>query len=390
VCRIAFFLHLFGKRKKKTKKKEMKRYMQELFPYAEVFAALDRGPEYNVARELYFKRGETNIRWQALGISVDEFRRVVLEHRADRVDVGGVFSHALQHRQRAEHAKIFEVVGRELVFDLDLSDYGDVRGCNSAECMSSDKSKAICAACWSAMTASSLLLHRWLTTIGGFSNIVWAFSGRRGLHATVLDRNTNDSDPWYWDGESRDHFVQFVQSCERSWATLTRYLLEVFTNIRLRRQPSLLFTCEKTFLEVECCPNTIDRERAIRLLDQHKAKKTIDEVAWRDFSKKNPGIALRTAWKFCGPRLDAGVTRNMMHTLKVFFSVHPATSNIALVLDDDELETFNPCDSTTGGVLVNLKNLCETEDPAARARFERSLEVLRKKLKSSTVVSQPQ
>ena len=71
-------------------------------------------------------------------------------------------------------------VQRELVFDIDLTDYDEIRrcGCTGAK---------ICGTCWGFMKMAVKVMDEGLKEDFGFSHVAWFYSGRRGIHAWVCD-----------------------------------------------------------------------------------------------------------------------------------------------------------------------------------------------------------
>lgn len=69
---------------------------------------------------------------------------------------------------------------RELVFDIDLTDYDPIRTCCSEA--------NICRSCWQFISASVKVLHKSLTEEFGFKHLLWVYSGRRGIHLWIGDK----------------------------------------------------------------------------------------------------------------------------------------------------------------------------------------------------------
>lgn len=89
--------------------------------------------------------------------------------------------HGLQPRDKKTiRPAAFSPQLRELVFDIDMTDYDPVRTC----CSEAD----ICKKCWGFITAAVHVLDSALRDEYGYQKLLWVYSGRRGIHLWISDK----------------------------------------------------------------------------------------------------------------------------------------------------------------------------------------------------------
>jgi DNA primase small subunit len=160
-------------------------YYSRLFPFSFLHQWLSYGtnPQVFSRREFSFTieptpGDEVYIRYQSFA-GQTELAQAILKRRPCKIDIGAVFSHPPKDHNAIQAGK-FLPVQRELVFDIDLTDYDEVRqcGCSGAK---------ICNICWGFMKMAVKVMDQGLREDFGFQHIGWFYSGRRGVHAWVCD-----------------------------------------------------------------------------------------------------------------------------------------------------------------------------------------------------------
>jgi DNA primase small subunit len=244
---------------------------------------------------------------------------------------------------------------KELVFDIDLTDYDDIRTC-------CDKAN-ICNRCWTFITMSIKVVDAALRDDFGFKHIMWVYSGRRGAHAWISDKRAREMD----DQKRRAMagYLEVVKGGSQSGKKvnvrrplhphLTRSLdlLKDHFQQDILRDQDPWGEPEKVDALLSLLPdaalNTALRKKWDSAPGRSSASKwaDIDSLAKSGASKSLDSKVLLEAKKdvileYTYPRLDAEVSKKLNHLLKSPFVVHPKTGRVCVPIDPRKLEEFDP------------------------------------------------
>ena len=110
--------------------------------------------------------------------TAEEFKNNLVSRTPHKIDIGAVFNFAPSRHLMADK-KAFVPLEKEMVFDIDMDAYDDVRTC----CQGAQ----VCQKCWSYLNVAAKLLTDMLRDDFDLTNLLWVFSGRRGVHCWVCD-----------------------------------------------------------------------------------------------------------------------------------------------------------------------------------------------------------
>ncbi|KAK4807290.1 hypothetical protein QYF61_006351 [Mycteria americana] len=185
-------------------------FYRRLFPHGVYGRWLGYGGvvrNYFQLREFSFTlRDDVYVRFQSFG-SPQELERELQKTNPYKIDIGAVYSHR-PNQHNTVRLGAFQPQEKELVFDIDMTDYDDVRMCcrfsgvfaaragiggrggtgrrPDPPC-SASSSAEICSKCWTLMTIAVRVIDRALVEDLGMKHRLWVYSGRRGVHCWVCD-----------------------------------------------------------------------------------------------------------------------------------------------------------------------------------------------------------
>lgn len=316
-------------------------------------------------KDSYFQRrefsftlpGDIYIRYQSFKNDI-ELSKALSQKKPIKIDIGAVFSGNPKDMKKgligikAEH--------REFIFDIDMTDYDEVRTC----CKGAD----LCKKCWPFLSVAAQILNDCLTKHFGFKNLLWVYSGRRGIHCWVCDEDARslsiearsavaDYFTVIDGGQYMSKKVTLDRSANAHNHPLIRQALyridHIFDSLIVKDQD--LFGNRKKLNEIVSWASGSKLRETIQLeiLDAVNMNKPGAEI-WkrinaaasrhnRDFKTIEGDVYLmEVKLQLCYPRLDINVTKGLNHLLKAPFCIHPKTGRVCVPFDVKTVDLFNP------------------------------------------------
>ncbi|XP_058066592.1 DNA primase small subunit [Anopheles bellator] len=351
-------------------------YYKRLFPHkqfyrwmsyarSEPFVFSNREFSFNLQDDVY-------IRYQSFETEQDLEREICAKVPV-KIDIGAVYNiRPRDHRG----STAMQPVQRELVFDIDLTDYDDIRTCCSEA--------NVCTRCWKFMAIACRVLDEALREDFGFEHLLWVFSGRRGIHCWVCDKSAR-----LLDAAARSAIAQYLNVLVSGGeGTVSRVIIfdEMHHSVRRAfRVIEPLF--EEICLEDQNIFGTAEGLKKLLAMIQDPAvrgdlEKRLKQVkgdsrdAWTEFkrffeemrtssgnrNRRYRFIVEETMLAFTYPRLDINVTKGFNHLLKSPFCVHPKTGNICVPFNPHTVSKFDPTDVPTITEILKEVNAFDEEN----------------------------
>ncbi|XP_040474649.1 DNA primase small subunit [Falco naumanni] len=349
-------------------------FYRRLFPYGAYGRWLCYGgvvKNYFQLREFSFTlRDDVYVRFQSFG-SPQELERELQRTNPYKIDIGAIYSHRPNQHNTVHLGGAFQPQEKELVFDIDMTDYDDVRTC----CSSAD----ICSKCWTLMTIAIRVIDRALVEDLGMKHRLWVYSGRRGVHCWVCDDAVRK-----WSPALRAATVEYLSLVKGGAETVKKVNLSEPIHPFIRRSVSVVEKYFEAFAlvsqDILGSPESWEKVLALvpeehrELLQGEFPKKRDSVQRWEllksrmERTRRGPGAGKNTPcyadWEimlqYCFPRLDINVSKSIGHLLKSPFSVHPKTGRISVPLDLQQLDQFDPF------AVPTISSLCQELDTAGQ------------------------
>ena len=332
-------------------------FYRRLFPFRLLFQWLNHGikPSNDFGnREFAFTlSNDAYLRYQSFP-TADLLRKDVLRLNPSRFEIGPVYTSNPRDRKTLRKTSAFRPLAKELVFDIDLTDYDDVRTC-------CDKAN-ICHKCWTFVTMAIKIVDVALRDDFGFEHILWVYSGRRGAHAWVCDRTAREMDD-----DKRRAVAGYLEVIRGGSQSGKRVNLRRPLHPHIVRSLEVLKPYFSPFLQDQDPFRTSTQaDRLLTLLPDPKLNEAlrkkwgsspdrpsaskwadIDALAKAGVSKGIDTRALMDAkqdivLEYTYPRLDVEVSKKKNHLLKSPFVVHPGTGRVCVPIELTKLDDFDP------------------------------------------------
>ncbi|KDQ53280.1 hypothetical protein JAAARDRAFT_197450 [Jaapia argillacea MUCL 33604] len=310
--------------------------------------------------------------------TVEEFKKKVCSLNPTRFEIGPVYSVKPKDKKSARQ-QAFTPLQRELVFDIDMTDYDTVRTC----C----KEAGICKRCWAFIAAAVRVLDSSIRDQFGYKHLLWVYSGRRGIHLWISDKEAMELTD-----EQRKAIV--------GWIAVIQGGKDMHKKVNVRQgtkplPPSLQMALEPLvpcfgdliLADQDCFKSDDGWEDLLHLIPDKNIAEILrrkwnkddgrsSEDKWDDLKseikKTDKGsptrVSLQAAMEdiilqYTYPRIDAEVSKHRNHLLKAPFCVHPKTGRVCVPVDPQLIDDFDPEKvPTVGQLLKELDKVVTTQD----------------------------
>jgi DNA primase small subunit len=292
-----------------------------------------------------------------------EFKEDLIKNSPIKIDIGAVYNIPPKNQSTTD-SKAFTPQEKELVFDIDMTDYDDVRTC----CQEAN----VCIKWWKFMSIAVKIIDNTIREDFGYKHLLWVFSGRRGVHCWVCDESTRKLN-----NEARSAIANYLTVHVGNEMTSATALVEIPTHPCLLRAKDIIQDrfCEIMMEDQKILDDEKQRKKIVDMVSNPTLRGDIElnwneylnkgegsKVLWQVFEKivnksksanqknskgKQVDYLASAMFTFIYPRIDANVSKGINHLLKSPFCVHPKTGKICVPFDPKKVDEFDPTNCPT-------------------------------------------
>jgi len=332
-------------------------YYKRLFPYQQYVRWLQYGntdKNYLAHREFSFTLEEDIYLRYLSFTNQEEFEAEMLKKCPHKIDIGAVYN-----ARPTDHKKLanFTPQERELVFDIDMTDYDDVRTCCSGA--------KICSKCWRYMTVAVKILDSALRQDFNFHHLLWVYSGRRGVHCWVADPEARKLN-----GAARGAVAEYLQLVSGGEHKTKKVILKGSVHPSVERAKIIIeqYFPQLCLIDQDILGNKDNWNKVLALVNDDDLKADFTKICETGKNSEDRWNKMKTRFEqyrnsgktkridnlmeeimiqFAYPRLDIAVSKGMNHLLKAPFCIHPKTGRVCVPFNSAKADKFNPEDVPT-------------------------------------------
>lgn len=374
-------------------------YFGKFFP---IESALSLLGEDILHRQFVFAfKNASGIYWDAYQTfaNVSQLKQFLIDRKPLRMDVGGIgdapphlWRRKQQRRRRIPLDKHYHSISnKELVIDVDLKDV-TLRTCQCVEthaetvcsncgrmfrnfsqfnkegfceCKWETFSNKLCQSCWNFAQLYVIVLDYCLRNLWGFRDFEFVFSGGKGFHCWILDKQAKAFTP-----AERVEFVESFQPWTHPTARILKderhfidpvfgtdfeaFILPLFIEKIIKTGIfDITHIATKTLLfNIFPIDQTNDRlvnafmqciELCLSIKEPTEVWKLLMDFTFKEYPEFDAVLIRRKiVYSYIFPVIDERITTKIEHLIKIPFSLHPNTGYISIPLSATDFYTFTP------------------------------------------------
>ncbi|QRW06470.1 DNA primase small subunit [Ceratobasidium sp. AG-Ba] len=323
-------------------------FYRRLYPFKPIFNWLNQEhapSRLTTNREFALTlQGDVYLRYNSFG-NAEDMKKEICRYNPTRFEIGAIYS-ARPRDKKSLRPGAFTPTARELVFDLDMTDYDSIRTCCTG--------KGICRKCWKFIAAAVEVLDTTLREDFGYRHLLGGKEQIKKVNVRLPGTGSFGPGPLH-------------PALERALKILSA------------RFASLILDEQDVFLKsegwrelLELIPN---KDVAGKLYSQWEGEdqemQTSSDAKWDALRKAiltfEKGTTERATLKaavedvilqYTYPRIDTEVSKHRNHLLKAPFCVHPGTGKVCVPVDPARVDDFDPeTVPSVGQLLQELNNV---------------------------------